>query len=56
MAAPVVTVASGGRPVTDNTLATNKLGRPVSEAANGIGVAVTKVANGEPVIYIAVPP
>ena len=46
MALAVVTVAAGGLPVVDNTAATNKLGRPVSEAANGRGIAVTKVASG----------
>lgn len=53
MALAVVTVASGGLPVVDNTAATNKLGRPVSEAANGRGIAVTKVAGGGlPVLYV----
>jgi hypothetical protein len=43
MATPVVTVASGGRPVVDVTGTKPGLGTPVSEAANGMGRAVTKV-------------
>ena len=55
MGVPVVTVATGGIPVTDVT-ATLKIGLPVSEAANGRGVAVTKIASGgRPVVYV-VPP
>lgn len=45
MAWPVVTVTSGGIPVTDVS-GTNGLGTPVEEAANGFGTAVTYVANG----------
>lgn len=45
MAWPVVTVPSGGIPVTDVS-ATNGLGTPVEEAANGYGTAVTYVESG----------
>lgn len=47
---PVVTVAAGGLPVVETPL-----GKPVSEAANGRGVAVTKVIGkpGLPVVYVA---
>jgi hypothetical protein len=45
MALPVVTVASGGLPVADNTSG-SKIGMPITEAANGYGIAVTKVAGG----------
>ena len=54
MAMPVVTVASGGLPVVDITALGNRyMGRAVTEALNGKGVAVTKVTTtaGEPVIY-----
>jgi hypothetical protein len=61
MGLAVVTVAAGGLPVCDVT-ATTKAGMPVTEAANGYGVAVTKVAVvvgnpilGIPVVYV-VPP
>ena len=51
MGMPVVTVASGGMPVTDVT-AGNKAGVPVSESTALFGVAVTKVAaGGMPVVY-----
>jgi hypothetical protein len=51
----VVTTASGGLPVIDVT-ATTKIGMPVTEAANGKGVPVTKVTSGGiPVVYV-VPP
>lgn len=43
MGLAVVTVASGGIPVVDVTATKPTLGVPVSEAANGFGVAVTKV-------------
>lgn len=43
MAQPVVTVASGGLPVVDVTATKPLNGKPVSEAANGIGIPVTKV-------------
>jgi hypothetical protein len=50
MAQPVVTVASGGRPVV---VSTNGFGMPVDEATNGLGIAVTQVLNfGMPVIYV----
>jgi hypothetical protein len=56
MSFPVVTTAAGGMPVVDVTATKPLLGRPVTEAANGRGVAVTKVAvNGVPVIYFAQP-
>jgi hypothetical protein len=55
MGMPVVTVAAGGMPVIDVT-ATSKTGTPVTEAANGRGLAVTKVTTGGiPVVYV-VPP
>jgi len=54
MGMPVVTVASGGLAVVDNTSATYKSGIAVTEAANGFGRAVTKVASGGmPVMYTA---
>jgi hypothetical protein len=43
MGLAVVTVATGGLPVVDVTATTPKLGLPVTEAANGRGLAVTKV-------------
>jgi hypothetical protein len=59
MGMPVVTVASGGKPVIE---VTNGRGTPVTEAANGKGTPVTKVVGvpsaflpGMPVIYV-VPP
>jgi hypothetical protein len=55
MGMPVVTVAAGGIPVVDVT-ATVARGTPVTEAANGFGVAVTKVAAyGIPVVYVSPP-
>jgi hypothetical protein len=48
MALAVVTVASGGLPVADVTATTPKLGLPVTEATNGRGLPVTKVAAGKP--------
>jgi hypothetical protein len=52
MGMPVVTVASGGLPVVDNTAAALKSGTAVTEATNKFGVAVTKVAaGGMPVMY-----
>jgi hypothetical protein len=50
MSTPVVTIASGGLPVVETPL-----GKPVSEAVNGFGVAVTKVVGrpGMPVVYVA---
>jgi hypothetical protein len=60
MATPVNTVAAGGIPVVDVTAAAPPLplmGRPVSEAAPGMGVAVTKVTNfGIPVTFVVPPP
>ena len=58
MGLAVVTVAAGGLPVIDVTATTPKLGIPVSEAANGRGIAVTKVSlpkGGIPVTFV-VPP
>jgi hypothetical protein len=55
MATPVVTVAAGGLPVVDVTSLAPKLGLPVTEALNGRGIAVTKVAaNGLPVTFSTV--
>jgi hypothetical protein len=53
---PVVTVPSGGLPVSDVS-ATTKIGLPVSEASNGYGLAVTKVTSGYgmPVVYVTAP-
>jgi hypothetical protein len=56
MSTPVVTVASGGLPVADVTATKPLLGKPVTEAANGFGLAVTKVTGttpGVPVTYVA---
>lgn len=62
MGRPVVTVAKGGVPVIDVTAdasMSTKYGIPVSEAANGIGMAVTKVNpnkhTGMAVIYVLPP-
>ena len=59
----VVTVASGGIPVVDVTATFPRLGLPVSEAATGRGLAVTKVTPnavglppGLPVTYVVPPP
>jgi hypothetical protein len=56
MAMSVVTLGSGGRPVVDVTALGHKfIGRPVTEALNGIGQAVTKVAaGGEAVTFLVV--
>jgi len=58
MAMAVVTVASGGLPVTDVTATTPLRGMAVTEAiAVGVtkwGLPVTKVANGIPVTFIVV--
>lgn len=52
MALPVITVAKGGIAVTDVTSVAPKTGLPVTESANGRGIAVTKVASGGlPVVY-----
>lgn len=57
MATPVVTVAAGGLPVVDVTATLPKMGAPVSEAAAGQGVAVTKVTvYGVPVTFVVPPP
>ena len=63
MAIAVVTVAAGGLPVVDVTATFPRLGLPVSEAATGKGIPVTKVtpaANGLPpglpVTYVVPPP
>lgn len=56
MAKAVVTVAAGGLPVVDMTATKPGLGIAVSEAANGIGLRVTKVtapAPGLAVSYVA---
>jgi len=47
MGIPVVTVATGGVPVVDVTATAPKQGLPVTEAANGYGIRVTKVAAGQ---------
>ena len=56
MGIAVITVAAGGLPVVDVS-ATTKVGLPVTEAANGRGVAVTKVVGkpGMPVVYVTPP-
>ena len=58
MAMSVITVASGGLPVTDVTATKPGLGMAVTEAiavgANKWGVPVTKVTNGVPVTFIVV--
>jgi hypothetical protein len=57
MARAVVTVAAGGLPVVDVTASKPGLGLPVSEATNGVGLAVTKVAAfGLAVAYVVPPP
>ena len=55
MSTAVITVASGGMPVTDVTATFPNRGMPVTEALNGRGTAVTKVAaGGVPVTFIVV--
>ena len=55
MAVAVVTVASGGRPVVDVTATSPKLALAVTEALNGKGLPVTKVAAyGMPVAYLVI--
>jgi hypothetical protein len=55
MALPVVTVTAGGIPVVDVTVGAPTRGMPVTEALNGRGTAVTKVAaGGVPVTFIVV--
>ena len=52
MGLAVVTVASGGLPVVDVTAIAPRTGTPVTEATNGYGVPVTKVAAlGMPVVF-----
>jgi phosphoribosylcarboxyaminoimidazole (NCAIR) mutase len=56
MGLAVVTVVAGGLPVVDVTATTPGLGVPVTEAVNGVGLAVTKVTlprGGVPVTYVA---
>lgn len=56
MGVAVVTVAAGGLPVIDVTATKPGLGLPVTEAANGLGIRVTKVSlavGGVPVTYVA---
>jgi len=58
MGLAVVTVAAGGLPVVDVTAIAPRTGLPVTEAANGRGVAVTKMTGGKPgmpVVFV-VPP
>ena len=59
MAMAVITVASGGMPVTDVTATAPLRGMPVTEAiaigATKYGIPVTKVAvNGVPVTFVVV--
>jgi hypothetical protein len=55
MAVSVITVATGGRPVVDVTASSPKLGLGVTEALNGKGMPVTKVAiYGMPVNYLVI--
>ena len=52
MGLAVVTVAAGGMPVVDVTGIAPRTGLPVTEATNGYGVPVTKVAAlGMPVVF-----
>jgi hypothetical protein len=52
MGLAVVTVAAGGLPVVDVTAIAPRTGTPVTEAVNGRGVSVTKVAaRGLPVVF-----
>lgn len=56
MATPVITVASGGKPVVDVTATGPALGVPVTESTSGYGVPVTKVTlpqQGTPVTFRA---
>ena len=52
MASAVITVASGGLPVTDVTATAPLRGMAVTEALNGRGIAVTKGAGGLPVTFV----
>lgn len=59
MATPVNTVTAGGIPVVDVTATTPNFGAPVSEAAPGKGIAVTKVVAPKPglaVTFVVPPP
>jgi hypothetical protein len=62
MAVAVITVASGGMAVIDNTAAALKSGIAVTEAVAGsagakYGIAVTKVTSGGlPVMFVVPPP
>jgi len=53
MSLAVVTVAAGGIAVVDVTSLAPRTGMPVTEAANGFGIAVTKVVGkpGLPVVF-----
>lgn len=52
MGVAVVTVASGGMPVVDVTSIAPRTGLPVTEASNGRGLRITKVAKfGIPVVF-----
>jgi hypothetical protein len=57
MGLAVVSVAAGGLPVVDVT-ATHKRGLPVTEAANGRGIKITKITGGTlclPVVFVLPP-
>jgi hypothetical protein len=55
MAMSVVTVASGGLPVVDVTALNHpRIGKAVTEALNGRGTAVTKVASGGLAVFYLV--
>jgi hypothetical protein len=55
MAMSVVTVATGGLPVVDVTARNDpRIGRAVTEALNGRGTAVTKVASGGMAVFYLV--
>ena len=56
MASAVITVASGGLPVTDVTATAPLRGMAVTEAIGAVkyGMPVTKVANGVPMTFIVV--
>jgi hypothetical protein len=55
MATSVNTVAAGGIAVVDVTATSPNMGAPVTEAAAGKGLAVTKVTNlGVPVTFVVV--
>lgn len=52
MAVAVISVASGGLPVIDVTATKPALGMPVTEAANGRGIKVTKQTGGKPGVAV----